>query len=184
MSTELKTIKHRLARLEAKEAVQSAFNRYLYSLDTGFGDDIIDCYTEDAVLDVPNFPGAGGQDLHFEGRAEIAPLYAPYAERESQIGGGHHSANVAINVAMDLRTAEVSAYFMTSTSNGVQGGRYEGVMSAAEDGVWRWRTLSIISAWGWTAVNFETVSQPVALSYSPFGGRHASYEAAPGESGS
>ncbi len=173
MSQELATIKRRLARLEAKEAVLSAFNRYLYCLDTGFGDDIIDCYTEDAVLDVPKFPDAGGQDLHFEGRAEIAPLYAPYAERESRIGGGHHSSNVAVNVASDLASAQVTAYFMTSTANGVQGGRYEGVMSAETDGVWRWRSLSIISAWGWTATNFETVSQPVALSYSPMGGRHA-----------
>ena len=67
MSNELESLQLRVARLEAKEAVQSAFNRYLYCLDTGFGDDIVDCYTEDAILDVPNFPGAGGQDLHFEG---------------------------------------------------------------------------------------------------------------------
>ncbi|MGI9328798.1 MAG: nuclear transport factor 2 family protein [Pseudomonadales bacterium] len=183
MSEELAAIKHRLARLEAKEAILSAFNRYLYSLDTGFGDDILDCYTEDAVLEVPNFPGAAGQDLHFEGRSEIAPLYAPYAERESQIGGGHHSANVAINVANNLKTAQVSAYFMTSTANGVQGGRYEGVMCVGADTVWRWHTLSIISAWGWTATNYETVSQPVALSYSPMSGRHAAYEVTEGGSG-
>ena len=43
MSDELQALKARIARLEAKEAVLSAFNRYLYSLDTGFGDDIIDC---------------------------------------------------------------------------------------------------------------------------------------------
>src|SRR5210317_959509 len=119
MSDELKALQDRVARLEAKEAVLSTFNRYLYSLDTGFGDDIIDCYTEDAVLDVPTFPDAGGQDLHFEGRAEIAPLYAPYGEREPGIGGGHHSANIAVNVAVDLTRAEVTAYFMTAAANGM-----------------------------------------------------------------
>ena len=175
MSDELQALKARIARLEAKEAVLSAFNRYLYSLDTGFGDDILDCYTDDAVLDVPNFPGAGGDDLHFEGRAEIAPLYAPYAEGQKGIRGGHHSANIAINVAPDLKSAEVTAYFMTNTANGVQGGRYEGVMHAGADGQWRWQTLAITSAWGWQVKDFETVSEPVGLEYSPFGGRHAAY---------
>jgi hypothetical protein len=178
MSDEIDELRARLGRLEAKEAVLSALNRYLYSLDTGFGDDIIDCYTDDAVLDVPNFPDAGGADLHFEGRDEIAPLYAPYGERESRIGGGHHSANIAVNVAVDLQTARVSTYFMTGTQNGVQGGRYEGIMRNEPDGVWRWQTLSITSAWGWKATNFETVSESVSLEGSPFGGRHAAYTVA------
>lgn len=175
MSDELEALRARVARLEAKEAVLSAFNRYLYSLDTGFGDDIIDCYTDDAVLDVPNFPDAGGQDLHFEGRAEIAPLYAPYGQREPGIGGGHHSANIAVDVAPDLTRAEVSAYFMTSAANGMQGGRYEGVMRHEADGQWRWQTLSITSAWGWRATEFETITESVSLKYSPFGGHHVSY---------
>ena len=175
MSDELQTLKVRVARLEAKEAVLSAFNRYLYSLDTGFGDEIVDCYTDDAILDVPNFPGAGGQDLHFEGRAEIEPLYEPYGKGPKGIRGGHHSANLAINVAHDLRTADVTAYFMTSTPNGVQGGRYEGTMRHCPDGRWRWHRLAIISAWGWKARDYETVSEPVGLEYSPFGGRHAAY---------
>jgi len=175
MNDEIEDLLHRVARLEAKEAVLSTLNRYLYSLDTGFGDDIIDCYTEDAILDVPNFPGAGGDDLHFEGRAEIAPLYAPYAEATPGIRGGHHSANVAVNIADDLESADLSAYFMTSTPNGVQGGRYEGTMRLDADGSWRWVYLAITSAWGWTATNFETVSEPVGLEYSPFGGRHVAY---------
>jgi len=175
MSDELEALRARVARLEAKEGVLSTLNRYLYSLDTGFGDDIIDCYTDDAVLDVPNFPGAGGDDLHFEGREEIAPLYAPYAAREKSIGGGHHTANIAVNVAVDLTRAEVSSYFMTSSPGGVQGGRYEGVMRHEPDGNWRWESLSITSAWGWRAAEFETISEPVSLKYSPFGGHHAAY---------
>ena len=175
MSNELEELRLRVARLEAKEAVLSTFNRYLYSLDTGFGDDIVDCYTEDAILDVPNFPEAGGQDLHFEGRAEIEPLYAPYGNGPKGIRGGHHSANLAVNVAHDLGTADVTAYFMTSTPNGVQGGRYEGSMRRCADGQWRWQKLAITSAWGWKAKEFETVSEPVGLEHSPFGGRHAAY---------
>jgi hypothetical protein len=180
MSNEIEALKHRIARLEAKEAVLSTLNRYLYSLDTGFGEDIIDCYTDDAVLDVPNFPGAGGDDLHFEGRAEIAPLYAPYSEGTPKINGGHHSANIGINISDDIATAEVSTYFMTSTPNGVQGGRYEGTMRLEEDRQWRWQKLSITSAWGWKATQFETVSEAVGLEYSPFGGHHVAYT--PGKS--
>ncbi len=176
MSSELESLRKRIARLEAKEAVLSAFNRYLYCLDTGFGNDLIDCFTDDAVLDVPNFPGAGGDDLHFEGREQIAPLYEPYGSREPGISGGHHSANIAVNVAQDCSSAELSAYFMTSQASGVQGGRYEGVLVPGDDGVWRWQTVSITSAWGWRAKETETVSNPVGLQYSRFEGRHAAYQ--------
>lgn len=175
MTQDIDTLTKRIDRLEAKEAVLSAFNRYLYSLDTGFGDEIIDCYTEDAVLDVPNFPGAGGDDLHFEGKTAIAPLYAPYGEREPRINGGHHSANIAINVSADSQRAEVSAYFMTSMEKGVQGGRYEGVMVKCEDAVWRWQTVAITSAWGWSVDTAQTTTEAVDLRYSPFGGRHVAY---------
>ena len=46
-------------RLRAREAVVAAFNQYLYSLDTGFGDGILDAYASDGVLDVVNFPPDG-----------------------------------------------------------------------------------------------------------------------------
>ena len=172
---DLKRLNDRILRLEAKEAVLSSFHRYLYSMDTGFKDDILDCYTSDAVLDVPNFPDAGGADLHFEGRDQIAPLYEPYGNREPGIGGGHHSANIAININLQSKKAEVTSYFMTGTKNGVQGGRYEGVMRKDNDDVWRWETLSITSTWGWRVADFETISDAVSLKYSPFNGRHAAY---------
>tara|TARA_A100001037_G_scaffold275056_1_gene273304 strand:+ start:344 stop:913 length:570 start_codon:yes stop_codon:yes gene_type:complete len=174
-ANKLGLLQERVLRLEAKEAVLSAFNRYLYCLDTGFGNEIVDCFTEDAILDVPNFPNAGGNDLHFEGRKEIAPLYAPYGDREPGIGGGHHSANIAINVRLDLLTAEVTSYFMTGSTSAIQGGRYEGIMRRSED-TWRWEKLTITSAWGWRVKEYETISEPVSLKFSPFGGRHAVYE--------
>jgi opacity protein-like surface antigen len=99
-SDELGELRARVARLEAKEEVLSTFNQYLYGLDTGFGEDILDSFAEDAILDVPNF---GGEDLHFEGRDAIAPLYASYGEGEPRVGGGHHTANIAVNVLRLLR---------------------------------------------------------------------------------
>jgi len=176
MSDEIEELTARIARLEAKEEVMSAFNRYLYGLDTGFGEDIVDSFCEDAVLDVPNFPGAGGDDLHFEGRAALAELYEPYGSRGLRVSGGHHSSNIAVNVHADLSRADLSSYFMTSTATGVQGGRYEGVMRREPDGKWRWETLSITSAWGWQVAEVTTVSEPVSVDYSPWGGRHAAYQ--------
>ena len=146
-SDELAELKARVERLEAKEAVLDTFNQYLYSLDTGFGPDILDTFAEDAILDVPNFPGQNHEDLHFEGRDAIAPLYANYDRDEPRIGGGHHTANIAVNVHPDLTRADVSAYFMTPGGGGAGGGRYEGVMRKDTDGKWRWETFSITSGW-------------------------------------
>jgi ketosteroid isomerase-like protein len=175
-SDELEALRARVARLEAKEEVLSAFNQYLYGIDTGFKEDILDIFAEDAVLDVPNFPPRN-EDLHFEGRDELAPLYAMYSRRPPHIGGGHHTANIAINVRPDLTHADLSSYFMTSGQSGVQGGRYEGVMRKEADGKWRWETLTITSAWGFRAEHFDTISEPVSADkYSPRGGHHAAYQ--------
>lgn len=176
-SDELSELKARVARLEAKEEVLSVFNQYLYGLDTGFGEDILDTFAEDAILDVPNFPGADHDDLHFEGRDDLAPLYANYGRGEPRIGGGHHTANIAVNVRPDLTRADVSSYFMTPGGSGAQGGRYEGVMRKDTDGKWRWETLTITSAWGFRAEHTETTTESVsAEKYSPRGGHHAAYQ--------
>jgi hypothetical protein len=172
-SDELGDLRARVARLEAKEMVLSTFNQYLYGLDTGFGEDILDSYTEDAILDVPNF---GGEDLHFEGRDAIAPLYASYGEGEPRVGGGHHTANIAVNVHLDLTRADVSSYFMTPGGSGVGGGRYEGVMRLDADGKWRWETLTITSSFGFRAEHAERTTESVSVDYSPFGGHHAAYQ--------
>ena len=67
-------------------------------MDTGFGPDILSCYTQDAMRDVPDFPLANGSDLHFKGKDQLAPLYAGYGKEGPSIGGCHHTANIAVNV--------------------------------------------------------------------------------------
>ena len=172
---ELGELRARVARLEAKEMVLSTFNQYLYGLDTGFGEDILDTFAEDAVLDVPNY-GADGEDLHFEGRDDLAPLYANFGRDGPRIAGGHHSSNIAVNVRLDLTRADVSSYFMTPGGSGVGGGRYEGVMRLDDDGKWRWETLSITSSYGFRAEHAERTTESVSVDYSPFGGHHAAYQ--------
>ncbi len=147
----------RLARLEAKEAVLAAFHQYLYLLDVGYPDELVrDVFTADAVLEVVNFPPGTMEDLVLTGPAEIAPLYVEHTKVAPAVMGGHHASNVAVDVADDLATAQLSAYFMTSTeaSGSVQGGQYQGLAvpdGAGDDGsaVWRFRRFRIISGWGW-----------------------------------
>ena len=57
-------------RLRAREEAIAAFNQYLYGIDTGFIPEILDSFSEDAVLDVINFP-PDGVDMHFEGRDQM-----------------------------------------------------------------------------------------------------------------
>ena len=161
-----------VARLRAREGVTAAFNKYLYSLDTAFGDSLLDVYAVDCVLDVLNFP-PDGVDMHFEGRDAMRPLYEPYGNRESLIAGGHTTANIAIAVGDDATTAALTAYFTTTSNRGVQGGRYEGTMRLEPDGHWRFDTLAIISAWGFHPNETTHVSDPVPIERSVFGGREA-----------
>ena len=61
-----------------------------------------------------------------------------------------HDATSRSQVADDASSAELSAYFMTSSEAGgyVQGGQYQG--EAVPDGdVWRFRRYRILSGWGW-----------------------------------
>lgn len=161
-----------VARLRAREGITAAFNQYLYSLDTAFGDSLLDVYAEDCVLDVLNFP-PDGVDMHFEGRDAMRPLYEPYGNRESVIAGGHTTSNIAISVDDGATTASITAYFTTTSNRGVQGGRYEGTMRLEDDGKWRFATLAIISAWGFHPKDVHEVSVAVPIERSAFGGREA-----------
>ena len=157
--------------LRAREGIIHTFNQYLYGADTGYEEDILDTFAEDAVLDVLNFP-PDGKDMHFEGREAIAPLYERYRSKRSIIAGGHTTSNISIVVDETASTAMLSAYFTTTRSVGVQGGRYEGHLLLEDDGRWRFKELSIISAWGWKA-EVEKISDPVNADRSRFGGRPA-----------
>ena len=103
LAARLAAAEARLARLEAKEAVLSTFNEYLYSLDVGYPAELVnEVFTADAVLEVINFPPGSMKDLRFTGRAEIKPLYDDHTRAAPAVQGGHHASNIAVNVAPDL----------------------------------------------------------------------------------
>lgn len=151
LTARLAAAESRLARLEARDAVLAAFNRYLYHLDVGYPDELVPAvFTTDAVLEVVNFPPGTMDDHVLTGHTEILPLYADHTTTAPAIQGGHHASNIAVAVADDLTSAELSAYFMTSggASGSVQGGQYQGE-AVPEGDAWRFRRFRILSGWGW-----------------------------------
>ena len=169
----------RLARLEAKEAVLAAFNRYLYALDVGYPAELVDgVFTEDAVLEVVNFPPGTMQDLTLTGHAEIRPLYEDHTKSAPAIQGGHHATNISIAVADDAASAELTAYFLTAvgTTGFVQGGQYQGEAVPDGDGDrWRFRRYRILSGWGWRvgADALRPISDPLPADRAKGGARPA-----------
>lgn len=165
-------LEREVRQLRAKEGAIAAFNQYLYGIDTGFIPDILDAFSENAILDVINFP-PDGVDMHFEGRSEMEPLYQRYQSRSGIISGGHNATNISLIIDDDCKKASLTSYFTTTRTGGIQGGRYEGFLSHEDDGKWRFSQLAIISAWGWTAET-QKLSDSVNADRSLFGGKSAS----------
>lgn len=147
MTEELKELRARVARLEAKEACISTFNEYLHYLDGEFPEDLVKLFTPDARLEVMNYPPGTGENLEYRGPEEIFPIY----EEHKGIMTRHHSSNITVNVQPDGRTADLSAYFITAINFGITGGIYEATLEL-NDGKWMFTWLRISSTWGWVVL--------------------------------
>ena len=142
------SLEARIARLEATEAVRRTFNRYLYFLDGGKVDDLLEVFALDATMEAMNYPPGTGGTLRFEGRERIGELYRPLKAGSFR----HNSTNTSIAVADDARSATLTSYFLTAAPNAIQGGVYEGTMRAVGDdpaGTWEIVTWRVASQWGW-----------------------------------
>jgi hypothetical protein len=144
MSDVLEDLLARVERIEAKEACISTFNGYLHYLDGEFVEDLLGLFVPDAHLEIMNYPPGTGENLDCRGREEIRPIY----EDHRGIMTRHHSANVTVNVRSDGKTADMSAYFLTSINYAVTGGIYEATL-VLEEGKWLFSWLRISSTWGW-----------------------------------
>jgi len=175
----LATVEARLARLEAKESVLSTFNQYLYSLDVGYPQELVDeVFTADAVLTVVNFPPGTMQNLLMTGRDEILPLYDRHTQVAPAVQGGHHASNIGVDVNADATSALLSAYFMTSTAatGALGGGQYQGE-AVPDGGKWRFRRLRIVSGWGWRVPKDQiiAVTDSVPAELTERGARSVTY---------
>jgi SnoaL-like domain len=142
------SLEARIARLEATEAVRRTFNRYLYFLDGGKIDDLLQVFALDATMEAMNYPPGTGGTQSFAGRDRIAEIFRPLKPGASR----HNSANTSIAVADDARSASLTSYFLTAGPSAIQGGVYEGTLRATTDdpaGAWEIVTWRVSSQWGW-----------------------------------
>ena len=111
-------LEREVRQLRAKEGAIAAFNQYLYGIDTGLIPDILDAFSENAILDVINFP-PDGVDMHFKGRSEMEPLYQRYQSRSGIISGGHNATNISLIIDDDCKKASLTSYFTTTRPGGI-----------------------------------------------------------------
>lgn len=144
MSDVLEDLLTRISRIEAKEACMSTLSEYLHYLDGEFTEDLLGLFTQDARLEIMNYPPGTGANLDCKGREEIRPVY----ESHHGILTRHHAANITVNIRPDGKTADLSAYFITAISFGFSGGLYEATLKHV-DGKWLFLWMRICSNWGW-----------------------------------
>ena len=145
MSDEIKELKARLNRLEAKEACLSKFNEYLYYVDGEKFDDLFTVLASDAVIELRDFLPGTGENMTLQGEEQIRPIY----ESQAGIIHRHHTMNLTLNVSPDSKSAELSAYLLTILNHVLTGGIYEATLKNI-DGQWYITLLRISSTWGWT----------------------------------
>jgi hypothetical protein len=141
---ELANLRARVERIEAVEACRGRFNAYLYYLDAGHLDDLLDLFADDARLELQNFPPGTGGNLHYTGPDEIRGLYAAFVGE----GARHHSANVSVVPSEALDRVEMTAYFQTAIEYTLTGGIYELQLQPRLD-TWQISRMRISSTWGW-----------------------------------
>jgi hypothetical protein len=141
---EVTDLRRRVERIEAMEACRGRFNAYLYHLDGGHLDDLLELFADDARLELQNFPPGTGGNLLYTGPDEIRGLYAAFVGE----GARHHSANVSVVPSEALDRVEVTAYFHTAIEYALTGGIYE-LQLRPRHSAWQISHMRISSTWGW-----------------------------------
>jgi hypothetical protein len=136
----------RVARLEAESAVRRLLHRYLHGIDVAATAELLELFTDDAVVELRNFPPGSGKDRDLVGRDAINAVYSLLTAGTHR----HHAANTSIVVADDAMSAELSSYLLTTRDHNLSGGMYEGTaVRDAHDGRWRFSHWRVSSSWGW-----------------------------------
>jgi hypothetical protein len=143
-SDDMPDLRRRIERIEAVEACRDRFNSYLYSLDAGHLEELLDLFADEARLELKNFPPGTGGELVYSGPDEIRGLYTSFVGE----GARHHSANVSVAPSDDLGRVEMTAYFHTSLEYALTGGIYE-LQLQPRSGEWQVTRMGISSTWGW-----------------------------------
>ena len=153
------TIEARIARLEAAEAVRSAFAEYTHYIDGRDFNALAELFSEDAIFVAANFPGGSGSRVERTTREKIVAV-ARSLPQEIR----HHSTNASINVSPDAKQADLSAYYLHVHAGGISGGLYEGTFRHEADGGWRIWRWQVTAGWGLpTGAQDYAYSQPLSV---------------------
>jgi hypothetical protein len=157
-------LEHRIARLEAIEAVRYAFTRYFHAIDNNNIDVLInEVFAPDVVVEISNYPPGSGQNLLLSGEDKIRGTYQPIKAD----GHRHNASNTSVVVNDDLTEAYVTSYFVTTIAWGNQGGIYEATFVPMGDGTWRARKWLVSSQWGWRLADVTGLELPPPYLYDP-----------------
>jgi uncharacterized protein (TIGR02246 family) len=121
--------------IEDRFAINDLFVRYTTALDAGDVETVVDCFTEDAVLESPAIGVRTGRTAIREFAGRFATMRATGTQFR------HMISNLAVEVDGDA--ARVTCYllvFITRDGNSTRlpPGRYE-CQATREDGLWRFR---------------------------------------------
>lgn len=118
-------------------AIEQVLNRYCHMLDRGDVDEVVELFTEDAVL-IPEYEGTG----EHAGRARVRSWYENYARTvvDTTVGLRHRISTPMIEVTGDTARAvcylDADAVGRASGKRSLTGGRYEDELRRTPEG-WR-----------------------------------------------
>lgn len=124
-------------------AILNRYSAYTYAVDSGNGDDYLNCFTPDAVVDISSFKiawaNAGDALRQFADEQGVIRGVDNLRKSVALLNFHHVTANVIVH-AIDGNHARGSAYFIVFTPD--EGkiehyGRYEDELVRCDDGQWR-----------------------------------------------
>ncbi len=124
-----------MSLIEDRLAINDLFVRYTTALDAGDVETVVDCFTEDAVLESPAIGVIAGR----EAIRAFADRFAALRQGGTQFR--HMISNLAVEINDDQARATCYLLVLISrdgASRSLPPGRYECELARA-DGVWRFR---------------------------------------------
>jgi ketosteroid isomerase-like protein len=143
----LEELQKKVLALEDMEAIKELHRQYVFWLNSQEWDEMIDCFTEDAIADI-------GRHGEHKGREEITKLFKVTMNNQlSNWNGGHFVTQPVISVNGDKATGHWFLHifiFLTQTQEGpsykwVQG-RYD-TEYIKVNGKWKFKVLRFKEPW-------------------------------------
>jgi hypothetical protein len=136
----------KIQKLDDIETIKQLMHNYTYWLDYGEFDKALNCFAEDAVLDVREreAPREGHQpfEVRCSGMVELRNFYSAIVHKRDKFSASHLLLNPVVNVEGDLATGIFYLLEPTAIQRAIWGhGRYDLKFSKIE-GEWKIKMLA------------------------------------------